>query len=130
MENMTIKEEEFYKYLKRYLILTGIEIRNKISIDDLCKERRDLGLSFGKEEELIKDILIDFVLYKDNKAVAGIEIVDEKEELNSTIGERTLIDYLFSRMGYEYFRITDLDKLNEAAKTVRKKTLESLKKAR
>ena len=108
--NLTVLEQKFYNLLKRELFFSGMEIRTKISIRDLCKERNDIVIAYGRDNYLINDIIIDFVLYKDNKAIAGIEIVDEPEELSLKKGEELLINTIFTRLGYQFFRIT-LEKL-------------------
>ena len=119
--NLTILEHKFYKFLKKELFFSGIEIRTKITIKDLCKERNDVVIIYGRDNFLIDDIIIDFVLYKDNEAIAGIEIIDEPEELSLKKGEELLINTVFTRLGYQFFRITDTEKLSEAAKIIKKK---------
>lgn len=119
---LTRCEEEFYKLLKKRLFLSGIDIKTKISLNKLCYERKDVGFVFGKDRSLIEDIDIDFVLYRGNRVIAGIEIVDEPDELKMEIGKKMLIDTLFKTMGYEYFRIVDLTKLKEAAEIVANKS--------
>ena len=90
----------------------------------MCSQRSELGISFGNEEKLIENILIDFVLYKNGFPIAGIEIIDEADEMNLSLGEKMLKDMIFVRLGYEFFRFEDLDKLKEAAKEVKKKITE------
>ena len=119
--NLTVLEQKFYKVLKKELFFSGMEIRTKISIRDLCKERNDIVIAYGRDNYLIDDIIIDFVLYKHDKAIAGIEIVDEPEELSLKKGEELLINTIFMRLGYQFFRITDTDKLGEAARIIKKK---------
>ena len=118
--NLTALEQEFYTFLKRELFFSGIEIKTKIAIKDLCKERNDVVIAYGRDNYLIENIVIDFVLYKDNKAIAGIEIIDEPEELSLKKGEELLINTIFTRLGYKFFRITDTNKLKEAAKIIKK----------
>ena len=118
--NLTILEQRFYKLLRRELFFSCIEIRTKISIKDLCKERNDIVIAYGRDNYLIDDIVIDFVLSKGNKVLAGIEIVDEPEELTLKKGEELLINTIFTRLGYKFFRIIDTDKLYEAARIVKK----------
>ncbi|MBQ6492993.1 MAG: hypothetical protein IJI92_03925 [Erysipelotrichaceae bacterium] len=122
--NLTPCEEKFYGHLKKQLFLSGIEIRTKISLYDLCMERSALNITFGNEEEIVKDIIIDFVLYKKDRVIAGIEVLDEPNELEDHRGENLLKDLLFGRMSYEYFKVTDMDRLNDAAKMIRKKLKE------
>ena len=125
--NLTVHEQEFYSCLKKKLFLSRIAIRAKVPLAELCDERKDLVFNFGDEKEIINDIVIDFVLYRDTKPVAGIEIFDEPEELENRKGENLLKELLFSRMGYEYFKVVDLNNMNEAAKIVKDKTMEHLR---
>lgn len=124
---LTSKEQEFYTCLKRKLIFSSIEIRTKISLADLCSERNDIVFHFGKDREIISDVIIDFVLYKNGKVISCVEIFDEPDELENKRGENMLKDLLFSRLGYEYFKVVDLEKINQAAAIVKKKTLAALK---
>ena len=94
---------------------------------ELCDERKDLVFNFGGDKEIINDIVIDFVLYKDSKPVAGIEVFDEPEELENRKGENMLKELLFTRMGYEYFKVVDLNNMNEAARIVKEKTVEHIR---
>ena len=112
---MTKNEEKFLKYLKKKLFLSRITIKTKISISELCAENNSVCFMFGKDEAIIKNVLIDFVLYKGGKAIAGIELIDEPEELEMEKGRSILIDSLFRTMGYELFRVVDLSRLKEAA---------------
>lgn len=118
---LTRYENIFLNILKRKLFLSNIKIKTKVSINDLCKERSELNFIFGKDQNLIEDIIIDFVLYRKDKVIAGIEIVDEHDEFNMDKGKNLLINTLFKSMGYEYFRILDLNKLDEAAEIIVKK---------
>lgn len=120
---LTNHEDIFLKYLKKELRFTNITIKKKISIEHLCNERPDVPFVFGKEQNNIKDILIDLVLYKDGKPFAGIEIIDEPEEFENARGEKLLIDFIFKSLGYEYFRIVDLDKLEEASVIIKNRVL-------
>ena len=121
MENeLTEIEQQFYKYLKKELFFTKIEIKTKITIKDLCKERSDVVIMFGRDNYLIENIVIDFVLYKNDKVIAGIEVIDEQEELELKRGEEMLINMIFARLGYEFFKVTDTSKLKENAKAIRK----------
>ena len=124
---LTSKEQEFYTCLKRKLIFSSIEIRTKISLADLCSERNDIVFNFGKDREIISDVIIDFVLYKNGMVISCVEIFDEPDELENKRGENMLKDLLFSRLGYEYFKVVDLEKINQAAAIVKKKTLAALK---
>lgn len=124
---LTSKEQEFYTCLKRKLIFSSIEIRTKISLADLCSERNDIVFHFGKDREIISDVIIDFVLYKNGMVISCVEIFDEPDELENKRGENMLKDLLFSRLGYEYFKVVDLEKINQAAAIVKKKTLAALK---
>ena len=122
MENeLTEIEQRFYKLLKKELFFSKIEIKTKIAIKDLCKERNDVVIMFGRDFYLINDIVIDFVLYKDEKAIAGIELIDEPEELTYKKGEEMLINTIFTRLGYKFFKIVDTNKLKEAAKIIKRK---------
>ncbi|MBR3265254.1 MAG: hypothetical protein IKI61_04760 [Erysipelotrichaceae bacterium] len=124
---LTSKEQEFYTCLKRKLIFSSIEIRTKIPLADLCSERNDIVFHFGKDREIISDVIIDFVLYKNGMVISCVEIFDEPDELENKRGENMLKDLLFSRLGYEYFKVVDLEKINQAAAIVKKKTLAALK---
>ena len=115
MAELTANEQEFLKYLKRKLFFKNYDIRFKVSLHDLYQERKDLSFTFGQNEDLLKDIIIDFILSKDNKVVCGIEIVDEDDELDLSKGRLLLIDSLFKQMNYKYFRVVDLTKLKQAA---------------
>ena len=125
--NLTVHEQEFYSCLKKKLFLTKIAIRTKVPLAELCDERKDLVFNFGGDKEIINDIVIDFVLYKDSKPVAGIEVFDEPEELENRKGENMLKELLFTRMGYEYFKVVDLNNMNEAARIVKEKTVEHIR---
>lgn len=121
MENeLTEIEQQFYKSLKKELFFSKIEIKTKIAIKDLCKERSDVVIMFGRDNYLIENIVIDFVLYKNDKVIAGIEVIDEQEELELKRGEEMLINMIFARLGYEFFKVTDTSKLKENAKAIRK----------
>ena len=121
MENeLTEIEQQFYKYLKKELFFTKIEIKTKIAIKDLCKERSDVVIMFGRDNYLIENIVIDFVLYKYGKVIAGIEVIDEPEELELKKGEEMLINTIFNRLGYKFFKIIEISKLKEAAKDIKK----------
>jgi hypothetical protein len=121
MENeLTEIEQQFYKYLKKELFFSKITIRSKIAIKDLCKERSDVVIMFGRDNYLIENIVIDFVLYKYGKVIAGIEVIDEPEELELKKGEEMLINTIFNRLGYKFFKIIDISKLKEAAKDIKK----------
>ena len=117
---LTEIEQQFYKSLKKELFLSKIEIKTKIAIKDLCKERSDVVIMFGRDNYLIENIVIDFVLYKNDKVIAGIEVIDEQEELELKRGEEMLINMIFARLGYEFFKVTDTSKLKENAKMIRK----------
>lgn len=118
MNNLTLKEKEFIKYLKRNLFFRGFKIKYKISLIDLIKERKDINFFFGEDVALLKGIIIDFVLYRNNKVICGIEVVDEEDELGMEKGKLLLIDSLFKQLNYKYFRVVDLDKLKEAASII------------
>ena len=121
MENeLTEIEQQFYRFLKKELFFSKITIRSKIAIKDLCKERNDVVIMYGRDNYLTEDILIDFVLYKDDKAIAGIEVIDEPEELELKKGEEMLINAIFNRLGYAFFKVTDINRLKENAKAIRK----------
>ncbi|MCR5096289.1 MAG: hypothetical protein K6A70_06095 [Erysipelotrichaceae bacterium] len=124
---LTSKEQEFYTCLHRKLIFNNIGIKAKIPLANLCRERSDLLFNFGKDEKIISDVLIDFVLYKKDKVVACVEIFDEPDELENRRGENLLKDLLLSRMGYEYFKVIDLDNIGKAAAIVKEKTLAALR---
>ncbi|MBR3251610.1 MAG: hypothetical protein IKF80_07855 [Erysipelotrichaceae bacterium] len=117
---LTEIEQQFYKSLKKELFFSKIEIKTKIAIKDLCKERSDVVIMFGRDNYLIENIVIDFVLYKNDKVIAGIEVIDEQEELELKRGEEMLINMIFARLGYEFFKVTDTSKLKENAKAIRK----------
>ena len=117
MENeLTEIEQQFYKFLKKELFFSKITIRSKIAIKELCKERNDVVIMYGRDNYLTEDILIDFVLYKDDKAIAGIEVIDEPEELELKKGEEMLINAIFNRLGYAFFKVTDINRLKELSK--------------
>ena len=118
---LTKKEEEFLGYLKKALRFSGISIRQKVSIRELYDEREDIDLLLGNSEKLLGDVVIDFVLYKKGKAIAGIEIVDEPEEFLNAKGAKLMKDYIFRTFGYECFRVVNMDKLKEAAKIIKEK---------
>lgn len=121
MENeLTEIEQQFYKYLKKELFFSKITIRSKIAIKVLCKERSDVVIMFGRDNYLIENIVIDFVLYKYGKVIAGIEVIDEPEELELKKGEEMLINTIFNRLGYKFFKIIEISKLKEAAKDIKK----------
>ena len=120
-EELTVTEQKFYELLKKKLRFTSIEIRTKISLYDLCKERHDVIFTFGNDYKLIEGVIIDFVLYRKDKVIAGIEVVDEPEEMNLKKGEEMLINTIFSRLDYKFFRIVDTNKLKEAVKIIKQK---------
>ena len=121
MSNLSIKEEEFLKHLKRKLLFKNITIRTKIPLIDLIKERKDINYFFGENVGLLNDIIIDFILSKNDKVICGIEVVDEEDELINEKGRILLIDSLFKQMNYKYFQIVDLDKLKQAASIIAEK---------
>ena len=113
-------EEEFYAHLKRQLLFSGIDIRIKRSLYDICQEN-DILLPFGKDTELLKDIVIDFLLYKKGKLIAGIEVLDEENELDEKRGEKTLINFNFARLSAECFMVSDFRNLKQEAKQIKEK---------
>ena len=115
MSTLSIKEEEFLKHLKRRILFKNITIKCKVPLGDLIKERTDVNYFFGENEALLNDIVIDFILSKNDKVICGIEVVDEKDELENEKGRILLIDSLFKQLNYKYFQIVDLNKLKEAA---------------
>ncbi|MBQ3295286.1 MAG: hypothetical protein IJH00_02215 [Erysipelotrichaceae bacterium] len=119
-KELTEIEQQFYKFLKKELFFSNIEIRTKTAIKDLCKERNDVVIMFGRDFYLINDIVIDFILCKNGKVIAGIELIDEPEELAYKKGEEMLISTIFARLGYKFFNITDTSKLKESAKTIKR----------
>ena len=119
-KELTGIEQQFYKFLKKELFFSNIEIRTKIAIKDLCKERNDVVIMFGRDFYLVNDIVIDFILCKNGKVIAGIELIDEPEELAYKKGEEMLISTIFARLGYKFFNITDTSKLKESAKTIKR----------
>ena len=119
-KELTEIEQQFYKFLKKELFFSNIEIRTKIAIKDLCKERNDVVIMFGRDFYLANDIVIDFILCKDGKVITGIELIDEPEELAYKKGEEMLISTIFARLGYKFFNITDISKLKESAKTIKR----------
>ena len=126
--NLTVCEQEFFKYLKKEFFLKAFKIKTKISLKEICEQIKDINIAFDYNNELVKDIIIDFVLYKKNHVVCGIEIVDEKEEKELTMGKNLLIDTLFKTMECEYFRVIDLNNLKEAAKIIKNKIIEKQNK--
>ena len=62
-KKLTVKEEEFYRYLKKQLLFSGIKIRTKESLWDICQNNA-MPVMFGNQGELLKQIDIDFVLYR------------------------------------------------------------------
>lgn len=119
-DKLTEIEQQFYKLLKKELFFSKIEIKTKIAIKDLCRQRNDVVIMYGRDNYLIDDILIDFVLYKGDKVIAGIEVIDEPEELELKKGEEMLISTIFARLGYKFFKVADISNLKESAKTIRK----------
>ncbi len=117
---LTEIEQQFYKSLKKELFFSKIEIKTKIALKDLCKERSDVVIMFGRDNYLIENIVIDFVLYKNDKVIAGIEVIDEQEELELKRGEEMLVNMIFARLGYKFFKVADTSKLKENAKMIRK----------
>ena len=118
---LTEKETEFLGYLKKALRFSGITIRQKISIGELYDEREDIDLVLGSSEYLLKDVLIDFVLDRKGRTVAGIEVVDEPEEFMNAKGAKLMKDYIFRTFGYEFFRVVNMDKLKDAAYIIKDK---------
>lgn len=92
---------------------------------DLCKERPEIPFSLDKK--LVENLSIDFVISKGNKVVAGIEIIDEPEEFSLSVGEKMLIDMLFSAMNYDYYRVFKLDRLAEEADIISMKIKSKIK---
>ena len=127
-KQLTKTEQRFYKMLKKAFMLTRISIKTKISIEELCNEQKNIVFFFGNEKDLVKDVVIDFVLYRNNKAFAGIEIIDEDDELNMTTGEKLLVKTIFRRLGYEFFTVTDPDKLKEATEIIKEKSLQLIRR--
>ena len=119
-KTLTAKEEEFLRYLKKQLLFSGISIRIKESLWDLCNDN-GMPPVFGNDAQLLKQIDIDFVLYKKNRLIAGIEILDEPDELDEKLGEKTLIDFNFRRLSAECHMIMGTDNLKQAAKIIKEK---------
>ena len=122
-QSLTKYEEEFFKYLKRELMFTNIKIRTKISIEELCQESGNIMVDLSRNKTVMENLLIDFVLYRKGKAIAGIEVVDEPEEFLNSQGEKILKDFIFNTLGYECFRVVDMDKLKESAKLIKEKAV-------
>ncbi|MBO7698333.1 MAG: hypothetical protein J6S38_04780 [Erysipelotrichaceae bacterium] len=120
---LTEKEEEFLKYLKRELIFTNIKIRTKISLEELCEESGNIMVDLNRNREAMKDVLIDFVLYRNNKAIAGIEVVDEPDEFLNSQGEKILKNFIFNTLGYECFRVVEMDRLKQSARFIKNEVL-------
>lgn len=124
--NLTIHEQIFIKHLKKQLLFSSISIKQKVSIgklyEDACKEFPHLVKVFDKDEKTVKDIQIDFVLYKGRRILAGIEIVDEPDELKQSIGKKLLINNFFRAINSECYRVTDLNKLQEASEEIKNRT--------
>lgn len=118
MSTLSLKEEEFLKYLKRKLLFKNITIKCKIPLVDLIEKRKDVNYFFGENKVLLNDIIIDFVLSKNNKVICGIEVVDENDEISMEKGKLLLIDSLFKQLNYKYFRVVDMNKLKEAANII------------
>lgn len=116
---LTDTEEEFLKYLKKELFLTRINIVPKVPLLQLTKQRSlSVPLTF-KEEQLLSDVVIDFVLYENDQPLAGIEIIDEPEELTMSQGEKMLKETIFFRLGYHFFCFEELNDLKTAAHKVK-----------
>ncbi|MBP5279972.1 MAG: hypothetical protein J6Z03_05770 [Erysipelotrichaceae bacterium] len=120
---LTEKEEEFLKYLKRELIFTNIKIRTKISLEELCEESGNIMVDLNRNREAMKGVLIDFVLYRNNKAIAGIEVVDEPDEFLNSQGEKILKNFIFNTLGYECFRVVEMDRLKQSARFIKNEVL-------
>ena len=119
-KKLTVKEEEFCRYLKKQLLFSGITVRMKESLWDICQNNA-MPVMFGNQGELLKQIDIDFVLYKKEKLIAGIEILDEPNELDENFGEKTLIDFNFKRLSAQCFMIPGTDNFKEAARIIKEK---------
>ena len=117
---LTAREEEFYRYLKKELFLSGIRVRFKQSLWDICSQN-PVPMPYGNEAGLLKQIDIDFVLYRKDRLIAGIEILDEASELDENLGEKTLIDFNFKRINARCFVIMGTDDLKKAAKFIKEK---------
>ncbi|MBR5341530.1 MAG: hypothetical protein IK151_06365 [Erysipelotrichaceae bacterium] len=122
-QSLTKYEEEFFKYLKKELMFTNIKIRTKISIEELCQESGNIMVDLSRNKTVMENLLIDFVLYRKGKAIAGIEVVDEPEEFLNSQGEKILKDFIFNTLGYECFRVVDMDKLKESARLIKEKAV-------
>ena len=120
---LTEKEEEFLKYLKRELIFTNIKIRTKISLEELCEESGNIMVDLNRNREAMKGVLIDFVLYRNKKAIAGIEVVDEPDEFLNSQGEKILKNFIFNTLGYECFRVGEMDRLKQSARFIKNEVL-------
>lgn len=120
---LTEKEEEFLKYLKRELIFTNIKIRTKISLEELCEESGNIMVDLNRNREAMKGVLIDFVLYRNKKAIAGIEVVDEPDEFLNSQGEKILKNFIFNTLGYECFRVVEMDRLKQSARFIKNEVL-------
>ena len=119
-KKLTEKEEEFYRHLKKQLFLSGINIQSKVSLYDICNNY-DMPLAFGNDVNILKQIDIDFVLYKKGKLIAGIEILDEPNELDENLGEKTLIDFNFKRLSAQCHMILGTDDMKMAAAIIKEK---------
>ena len=122
MDKLTVSEDKFYHLLRKELLFSNIKITKKVSIEDICVKNNILLSDF--EKKTIKDVVIDFILSKGKKIIAGIEIVDEVEEMNN-LGDKLLKDTIFTRLNSEYFRVIDLDKLGEAVRIIKEKVMKS-----
>lgn len=120
---LTIKEKEFIKYFKNRIRFKGFKIKEKISIYQLGKDVNEISFLFGNNTDLINDIVVDFVIEKNNKVIAGIELIDEEDELELSRGKQMLIDTFFKTIGAKYFRIVDLNNIKEAANIISSKII-------
>lgn len=120
---LTIKEKEFIKYFKNRIRFKGFKIKEKISIYKLGKDVNEISFLFGNNTDLINDIVVDFVIEKNNKVIAGIELIDEEDELELSRGKQMLIDTFFKTIGAKYFRIVDLNNLKDAANIISSKII-------
>lgn len=120
---LTIKEKEFIKYFKNRIRFKGFKIKEKISIYQIGKDVNEINFLFGNNTDLINDIVIDFVIEKNNKIIAGIELIDEEDELELSRGKQMLIDTFFKTIGAKYFRIVDLNNIKEAANIISSKII-------
>ena len=114
-QKLTQAEEQVYKRLKRKSLFSGIRIETKQSLKDICGMKFDTLITVGAYRKMLESVSVDFVLYRKDRLLLGVDFLDEPGERALSVGERTLVGNTFRTMNSEYLAIEDSEDPDHAA---------------